>query len=235
MKIIVSTILFSTLISCSEPYRIVELYIQRIPDSQNAIYEYYCSSKLNDSEFGGYAILDSTENVVVSKLNKLPITLFSKLPDRNRVEIIHLVWPKDKSKNTHDPIQKYSLNVNGIECKIIEYEETYGGSTSECFLSRYRFDFFKESEDSLYLFGISKIWRDNPDLPEKISFQKGNIKIIEDGKNQVIRLKIEELIMINSSGCIKTYYFEPKAAIKVTDFSDFGIFKLVHSKNYKGG
>ena len=219
------------LFNCKGSYKVDDLYIQRIANSSKVIYKY--NGWVGNSQFWGTTIIDSTEKLSVPSPDELPITIFKKIPNKDTVDIIYLKWLENKATESDGKVKQYTIDANEIKCKINEYEKINGSSKSDCFLVSYSFEGFKETDDSLYVFGINKVWKDIPELPDEISFPKGNITIFENYKvkNEVVRLVIEELQIYNSKGCLKTYYFEPKKKIYTTDFSDYGFFKKYQNQN----
>ena len=67
-----------------------------------------------------------------------------------------------------------------IERLLTEYKETYGSAIG-IGLMKYKFDDFKETDDSLTFYGVTRIFG-SKELHAAATFSKGNIRV-EDSSN----------------------------------------------------
>jgi hypothetical protein len=222
-----------------------DLYIQRIPNSSKVIYDYDAWGGRDSHKFG-IVIMDSTEDFEVNKVRDLPISYLTEVPNGSRIHAISLLKAKDDSISLHAS-EKQIIHVSDINLEIDNYAEYSGHSDAECSLNEYLFQAFKETGDSLYLFGLQKDFGVNLEGKDDVGFKKGNIKLIADLNGKLIRLEIQDLFKgkankykykkgtaeiiettVNSPVvCLRTYYFKPLKTIYSSDFTDYGIFKPV--------
>lgn len=223
------------------------LFRQRIADSKYVIYEFsYPGPFVTSGEFRGLTVLDSNYRFSKDKIALLPCEYFRAKPTDGRLKMIDIIsgpslsTPKDTSLV---PAKKYHFKLNGFDIDVAEYKETYGSAIGDTGLKEYRFENFKETKDSLIFFKIKK--RLGRNLPPRVSFLKGNIKIIESANKQVDHIEINELIITRGAiykptkplelvpnqpiTGIVTYYFFPDNKTSSDSFTDFGIYKDVLS------
>lgn len=235
---------------CGEAYEIDELYVQRVYGSQNVIYKYYASSKYNDSEKFGYAVQDSTDTILYSKLEKLPIRYIERIKDENLIEGYNLVKPFDKLKINKNPLRVSQIKTDEIVIQVKDKEFYPGYSDLGCLLQEYSFQNFTETKDSLILIGIYPLRESVPEFPDNTArFHKGNIVLVNDYRNKdnLVRIRIDYLVESNGRPktlrhentdiemtndkiymrCIRTYNFLPEKRIKMNEFSDYGFFKKI--------
>jgi len=233
------------LTSCGGGEWDTELYIQRIPNSSKIIYDYDAWGGRDSHEFG-IVIMDSTEDFEVNKVQNLPISYLTEVPNGSRIHAISLQKANDDSISLH-PLEKQNIHVSDINLEIDNYAEYSGYSDAGCMLNEYRFQAFKETEDSLYLFGLQKDFGVNLEGKDDVGFKKGNIKLIADSNGKLIRLEIKDLFKGKANKhkykkgtaeiiertdnspvvCLRTYYFKPLKTIYSSDFTDYGIFKPI--------
>lgn len=244
-NLIPKIVLLILLLSCS-PLEVDELYIQRIEGTPLVIYDYFASGGL-DTMVSGYTIQDSTKIFKIYKIKELPISNFIEIPNNKRIETIHTVSPNDKTKISLNTFKKDSLLIDDLKVRFSIYERFQGTTIPSCNLTSYEFDSFTETNDSLFFFGLSKTWESSPDLPNGVSFKKGNIKLVGTKAGIVGRVVIEEFIRtlgvrkIYKYGsneldrieenkpiiCVKSYYFNPRNELLKSEFSDYGVFKRI--------
>jgi hypothetical protein len=216
-------VLFSFLISCGETYEMGALFVQKIPNSSKVIYHYSAASKINDSYKVGYTLMDSTQEIVISKIKDLPISLISEKPSSELIKGIKFIA---KSKE-NSALSEEQINIEGIRIKIKEIPSLNNNSQKACFNEFYKFKSFKETQDKIIL---SEIYKENTVRGEKlksIAFPKGNIKLWASKNSIVTKIEIDKLILASSGVilCKKKYIFEPQKSILLDSFSNFGIFK----------
>lgn len=247
-KIIISITICSLYFSCGrvdESYEVSELYKQQISNSSSVIYYFDAWSKYNDSHKFGCAILDSTEQFKISKIEELPSYYFDGKPTAEKIKLINVIFSGENPTTDKDtllsPKNHYSKKINGHNIEITEYNETYGSATIDTGLKRFNFEKFIESKDSLTFYDVE--WQNGEKLSSKITFPKGNIKIIEDNKGKIININIEQFI--NKRGAIykptnplelvenqpivgfATYEFHPQKTTNSRELTNVGIYKMV--------
>jgi len=226
-----------------ENYKIEELYQQRIPDSSLVIYDFFAGGIYTDSSIYGYAILDSTKKFLPSNVDRLPLVYFKNIPNKSLLEVVNLVKPNGNENSSLSPIRRYTINKN-IKINVEEYISFIGSSSIDCSLRRLEFNSFSETNDSIIFYEVKDIDRNHINTTSKVSYRKGNIKIIEFPENTVSRIEIKDLIIdygdiIESNQidsiihnnpiiCLKTYYLIPKNKVYSCEFSDYGIFKKIN-------
>jgi len=241
LKSICLVALFLT--SCDDGEWDMYLYIQRIPNISKVIYDYDAWGGRDSHQFG-IVLMDSTEDFEVNKVRNLPISYFTEVPNNSRIHAVSLQKAYDDSISLH-PVKNQEIRVSDINLEIENYKEYSGYSDAGCFLNEYEFREFKETKDSLYLFGLQKVFGVILEGKDDVGFQKGNIKLIADSNGKLLRLEIKELFKGKANKhkykkgtteviertenspivCLRTYYFKPLKAIYSSDFSDYGIFK----------
>ncbi len=221
------------------------MYIQRIPNSSKVIYDYDAWGGRDSHQFG-IVIMDSTEDFEVNKVWNLPISYFTEVPNSSRIHAISLQNADDDSIALH-PIENQEIRVSDISLVINKYKKYNGYSDAGCILNEYQFQTFKETKDSLYLFGLQEIFGGNLEGKDDVGFKKANIKLIADSNGKLIRLEIKDLFKgkankhkykkgtaeiierTNNSPvvCLRTYYFKHLRTVYSREFTDYGIFKPV--------
>jgi hypothetical protein len=231
--------------SCGESYEVDELYKQQIPNSSKVIYCFDAWSKYNDSHKSGCAILDSTEEFKISKIEELPSSYFDGKPSIEKIKLINVTSsyenPPTQKDTLLNPKKHYFRKFNGLDVEITEYNKTYGSGSIDTGLKIYNFEKFIESKDSLTFYDIE--YKTGEKLSQKTAFPKGNIKIVEDNNGKIIYVRIEQFI--NKKGAIykptkplelvknqpiigfATYEFHPKKTINSRELTNIGIYKKV--------
>lgn len=218
-----------------------ELYRMRIPNSSKVIYDYYYEGPMTFSTPStGATILDSTETFSRSKIDEFPseynFTIQNKV-----IHTIDLVTPEPHQDTTLKPVREYQLEQQGIQIKVKQFQNLGGYSVSGCGGQKYFFDFFKETPNSIYFFGVEREF--GKLKPDTCGYLKGKIKLIETDQGMVQRVEVKELVnglrdtyrpekpttkVPNQPViCIAQVSFIPKDSLKGNDFSDYGIFKKV--------
>jgi hypothetical protein len=223
IKYTITLVLFSLLISCGETYEMGPLFEQKIKNSSKVIYHYTAGSKINDSYKIGYILIDSTQEIVISKIKDLPLSFITEKPNKNLIKGIKVISPSKED----NMIKEEQINVDGIKIEIIRLHSLKDNSQPICFNQFYKFKSFEETEETLILSEIYEGNSQNPDELESITFPKGNIKLWASKNSTVSKIEIEKLIK-DASGiilCKKRFIFEPLKPILINSFSDYGIFK----------
>lgn len=231
--------------SCSGGEWNTDLYVQRIPNSSKVLYDYDAWGGRDSHQFG-IVLMDSTEDFEVNSVRNLPISYFTEAPNGNRIYAVSLQKAANDSISLQ-PIENQEIRVSGTNIEIDSYTEYGGYSDAGCTLNEFQFQFFKETDDSLFLFGLKKIFGVNLAGKVSIGFPKGNIKLHADTNGKLVHLEIKELFKGNAKKhkykngtieviertvdspvvCLRTYYFKPLTTIYSNDFTDYGIFKPI--------
>jgi hypothetical protein len=239
MKNSLTAIILLLLIGCEEPFPIDSIYLQRIENSSKVIYSYSAWSRYSDSNKSGFALMDSTETILISQLEDLPFSYLEGIATKNLIKGIHLVKPKDKHNLNPKPINNYNLNQKNINISVEEKEYEMGLSNSS-YITTGIFETFMETKDSLFFYGVTCKGELEPLYPNGIGFRKGNIKLVESSDKKLVQIIINQLSEAYEKGSNKikstkegtyflrkkNYFFEPKGEIYIKEFSDYGIFKL---------
>jgi hypothetical protein len=107
---------------------------------------------------------------------------------------------------------------------------------------RYEFDRFIESNDSLTLFNVSKKFGGKV-FSENTSFEKGNIKIVENDAKKLLYIQIKQPIVERGSIFkptspfelvpnqpivgIATYEFYPRDSLTTENLSEYGLWRRI--------
>ena len=224
-------------------YTVIELYRQRIPGSKTIIYQFTLTGNITGSIYEGMSVLDSSETFAKDDVDELPCSYFSAIPGKDSLKMLEIncnLNPSTESDTLLIPVRQYSTDVRRIKIDVAEYKCTYGSSPST-YLMSYRFDSFKETADSLIFYNV--IGKpDDTKFPSVTSFPKGNIKIIDSDKKDIIFIHIENAVigrkgvflprsteLLNDRPVVgfATYEFYPTSPIKSSLLSDYGFFKRV--------
>ncbi|WP_299902051.1 hypothetical protein [uncultured Aquimarina sp.] len=222
----------------------VTLYEQKIEGTSKVIYEYDAWGG-RDSHSSGIVIIDSTKKFQVNSSKKIPISYFTEITNKTRIKAVKLKKAINNDSISLNPLKKENIEIKDISLEIEHYEQYNGYSDLGCILNTYSFQTFKETKDSLFLYGLKKEFGNNLAGKTSIGFKKGNIKLITDSIGKLNRLEIKELIIkrgnkrkykkgtaeiterIKNSPvvCLRRYHFKPLIEINRDDFTDYGIFK----------
>lgn len=222
------------------------LYRQRIANSSLVIYDFsFAGGFVTSSDYTGFAVLDSTISFSKDRIKELPCTYFSERPTNSIFKMIDINYgqtPRTEKDTLLTPVKSYSTKVGNVQVSVTEYNDTYGSATTSTGLMEYEFDRLKETPDSLTFFNVTKKFGGRV-FPSKVSFVKGNIKIIDSTDNNIHHIQIDQVIiqrgeiykptkpleLVPNQPVVgmATYYFYPKTPIKSTDLTDYGIFKRV--------
>ena len=238
--------------SCNGPYppfQIDELYVQKIPESSLLIYDFYASGGF-DAVKEGYIIQDSTEEFNISKVTKLPISLFLDVPNNKIINTAYIITPQENSPPSLEPIDRNSTIIGQTKINFTTFNRSSGSTIPYCGLKEYEFDSFTETSDSLFFYGVKNTRDSLQVFPDGLGFQKGNVKLIGNIEGIVGRVVIENIIKTIGKKriykpqstvldhieenypivCTKTYYLNPRRKVQKNEFSDYGIFKITYSR-----
>lgn len=220
------------------------LYRQRIENSNKILYNFaYSGTFVTSSDYIGITILDSTKNFTLDKIVDFPTNYFKKKPTGNHLELIKLNHIETTEKDTLlTPVKNYKTKVNDTQLTVTEYNLTYGSATKDTGLKEYEFDNIKETKDSLMFLNVSHKFG-GKEFNKNHSFEKGNIKIVEDENNNLLYVEIEQLIIGRGSVYYSTspfelvpdrpivgkatYHFYPRNPLSTEGISDIGIWRRI--------
>ena len=218
------------------------LYSQKIEGSNKLIYEYSAWGG-RDSHISGYAILDDSKTFDISDLNELPGSYFDGKPKFDHIKLIDVDMlgnPTTSNDTLLTPKKHYFKKIDDLNIEVTEYKDTYG-RTTETGLMRYEFQTLVETKDSLTFNNVRRKF--GIELPSRISFSKGNIKLLDDSTGKVLYISVNQFI--NARGGIymptrplelvenrpilgfATYEFYPTTNLNSKDITNYGVFKLV--------
>lgn len=226
--------------SCMRTNWSVELWEQKIENSNYSVYKYDAWGG-RDTHLAGYKVLDSVDGFKQRDvLESHGFSYLKSIPNRDTITIVSL--SRKTGENTIPVLLKSTEYRDFIS--LIMKTNTYeynGESTKKSFLKSYRFKSFQETRDSLIFFSNRSQFVDGIDY-ERISIPKGNILLMTSKDNRkVVRIIYEDIVipyneegndLVEGEAANKklyrpTIYFDPIEDIDLSEFSDYGIFKPV--------
>ena len=196
------------------------LYVQEIEDSHLLIVDYSVWYG-RDGHIAGRTLMKTINDFNFRDIENLPLDYIIKL-EADKINSVKLI----KSDNEID-ISNEIRKKNFLNTQILSKYYFRGYDTPICMLNRYSFDSFIETKDSLFLSGIKREYGNNYKDMTEVRIKKGNIKIISDSTDNVIRLEITDLNIMGNLACLTTSYMIPSTKINESEFSKFGFFKKV--------
>ncbi|AXG69526.1 hypothetical protein KORDIASMS9_01749 [Kordia sp. SMS9] len=202
----------------------VELWEQKIENSNYSIYKFDAWGG-RDSHVSGMKLLNAAEGFQQSDvMSGHQISYLTSIPSKHQIDGIF----RDRIRARETPIPKIAGAINTIK----SYED-FSGRNSECLYKAYTFQSFKEDRDHITFYTNESKFVDGTDYDE-ITVPKGNIYIMTDSTNTIVkRINCDHVKFITDSVtadikiCIDKKYFEPKHEIKLSEFTDYGIYKPV--------
>lgn len=174
-----------------------------------------------DGHRSGRTLMKSVDNFNFRNVESLPLDYINEI-EAHKITSVKLKKSDSESKEQSE-IEK--INFSNLQIVTKHYFKTY--DTPNCMLNKYYFNSFIETKDSLILSGLKREYGNNYKNMDEIKIKKGNIKILSDSLNNVIRLEITDLNFIKEFACLSTSYMIPLSEINEDKFSDFGFFKAV--------
>jgi len=211
----------------------IELWEQKIEGSNLSIYKFDAWGG-RDTHVAGLKIKESSKGFTQKDVLKGDeFSSLRAIPSKDTIKAINTIRPQNGESNSNLPISNIRYE---IECVTID-QETYrydGTVSGNCTLKSYHFKAFEEKRDSLVFYDNDSQFVNGKDF-KRISVPKGNVYLMTSKDNKyVARVVYEELLifedLIKSKGikiCRHTKYFDPTDSTKVSDFSDYGIYKPV--------
>ncbi len=196
------------------------MFVQKI-EGNNLLIVDYSVWYGRDGHTSGRTLMKSVDDFNFRDIESLPLDYINDIK-ANKISSVKLKKSGSEPKNQNG-IEK--INFSNLQIVTKYYSKTY--DTQNCMLNKYYFTSFNETKDSLTLFGLKREYGNNYKNMEEIKIKKGNIKILSDSLNNVIRLEITDLNFIEEFACLSTSYMIPISKINEDKFSDFGFFKKV--------
>jgi len=249
--ILLLIIIISTFTSCesvtTSNKRLLSLYRQRIPHSRYVMYEFNISGYMAfNGDNHGYAILDSSQTFSEDKTDEINANYINGELRLDSLQMIYLYSPGDRVISTRDtlmiPTVESNKKYNGIPISVRGYQSTYGVPVNWTpGGNEFTFDSFKETGDSLFLYGIKKTDNYGIELPITKGFIKGNIKLVDSAKGLIDHIEIKKFIIkrddvykfggrdsiLKNQPVVDMIYYDffPKKSTSTSSFSDIGIYK----------
>lgn len=219
MKVLILGLISILTLSCSRHWDF-SLWEQKIENSSYSIYKFNASGG-RDSMISGIKILDTlkgfSQNDVTTghKLNYL-----LSVPTNNQIiGIYRLDDPSIQSKKIPN-IENFNIDVFGKK----------DGNKST--LEKYKFKSFNESKDSIVFYKNVSVFIDGVDC-DKITLPKGNVYLFSKDFIYVEEIVVEKIVITSSNEIIyDTKSFIPINKTRISEFSDYGIFKPINNIGY---
>ena len=228
-KLIIFFILLS-LFSCADGNADWELYLyeQKIEGTSKALYKYDAWGGF-DTHITGYTILDTTQNFEMRTRKELPIFLLTKIPNKNLVEAMQTKSINNDESITYNPIKSDKTTIGEILLKTNYYQKKAYSEKAHGY-EKMEFSNFKETRDSIYFYDLNEYTHKNTGHLDSLKIKKGNIFVAFKSKSETIhRIYIDNLIIsddVSERLISKTvYHLKPKNKTKISEISDYGIFK----------
>ncbi len=245
-KSILTFIIIISLTSCIDTNWSIELWRQKIENSNLSVYKYDAWGG-RDTQLAGFKVLDSIAGFTQKDIyDNQGFSYLESIPNKDTITVISLSSRTDNNKDVILTSLKETDYKNYIlKFKSIEYNKY---SSIKTVFENYRFKSFKETRDSLIFFN-NKSKFVNGKNHERISIPKGNIYLMTSPDNQtVVRITYDDVkIPTKETGhelqekestpnklIQSTIYFDPIEEISITEFSNYGIYKPVKSINNNG-
>jgi hypothetical protein len=218
------------------------LYCLDIEGTSSQICEYQVSSKINDSYYRGFCVLEYKEKFDPENIDKINMDIITQI-DSNKIYCVKL------NRMGSNDYKDYVSNLETTTFKELYFSRQHlnalqGYSSVDCQYEMYTFTSMKISEDSL----VFNVLFDKRQLSEKatldtikIKVPKFQARVIQD-KGRIIHIQAETLITqtgnlyhyTNSSldstsrsmiiSCNKTYDFTPYHETIASDYDFSGCF-----------
>ena len=217
----------------------VELWEQKIEGSNMSIYKFDAWGG-RDSHVAGYKIKDSSKGFTQEDVLKSDgFSTLRGIPSNDLIMVINTIRPENEEPNSNVPVSNSQTKIEGISIDLETYR--YNGTVSgNCTLKSYKFKTFEETRDSLIFYDNDSQFVNGKNY-KRISVPKGNVYLMTTKDNKyVVRIVYSDLLVFDdltlSKGikiCRHTKYFDTVDSVKVSDFTDYGIYKPVkQNKNY---
>tara|TARA_R110001592_G_scaffold25765_4_gene97493 strand:- start:1027 stop:1770 length:744 start_codon:yes stop_codon:yes gene_type:complete len=211
----------------------IQLWEQKIEDSNLSIYKFDAWGG-RDSNVSGLRIKDSSDGFTQEDVLKGDeLSTFRAIPSKSLIQVFNTIRPENGESNSNIAISSKVFEIAGITINQETYR--YNGTVSGiCNLKSYYFKTFEETRDSLIFYENDSQFVNGTNF-NSISIPKGNIYLISSKDNEYVeRVVYHDLLIFHnlstSKGveiCRHVKYFDPMDSIRVSEFSDYGIFKPV--------
>jgi len=239
MKTLFSYLLITSLLlvqSCGlGEWEITGISILRIEGSSKIVCKYDAWGGLDSHAFG-YRLMDSTETFNINVIEDLPFYDLISIPTKER--IIGISHKCDKSCGeyyeqatpTYNPIENEKTVNQNILIQHLTYQYKGYSKRSKGY-SKYEFEYFKETRDSLFFYNLNDVTSKNGKNLDSLDIKKKMVEIqTPKNSDKVSIIIIESIDIDNESNELKghkTYHLIPKNIITLNQFSDYGIFKSI--------
>jgi hypothetical protein len=214
------------------------LFTQKIEGSDLLIVDYNVWYG-RDGSTTGKTLLKTTKDFDFRKIEEIPFSYIENITNKS---INGVAFLSPDTREIKDKLKNKLITIGNINITTTFYKKySFSGP---CMLNEYKFHSFRETKDSLFFFGLTKVFGNVQVDSSKIGFKKGNIKILSDSIGKLYRLEIEEMILVEkgnqitnisdfsndvnlAKACYRTYYMEPDSIVFENEFSDYGIFKEI--------
>jgi len=216
-------------ISCDRSWHLSELYMQKIENSSKVIYKYDAWGG-RDSHIFGYTILDSTDVFDIDNVKPLPFQYFESIPAKRNIfgVICKKLDDQEVSNKIFFPLEIKVDEENGIKIKTKIFQNEGFTSRNQGY-KRYKFETFKESQDSIFFYNLNDVKSLEPEHLDILKLKKTNIFIGTTSPNVISTISIEDLKLSPKNEIISNIRYEltPKNKTDIRLFSNTGIFKAV--------
>jgi hypothetical protein len=205
-------------------------YIQKIEGSPKILCKYFATGG-RDTVVQGYVIEDSSAVFEVDLSKNLPFFYLQEIP--NSKSIIGIEIEKhnfdSKSNSTTEfckPLKILNILQEGISVKSKLYQSA--GFDKKCKdFGYYKFEKFIETRDTLFFYNLDEPYEDSHHL-NSLKIKKGNVLLYQNERMEITEIEIEDIRFSKSDEILynKLYRLIPKNKLLVSQFSDYGIFKL---------
>ncbi|MGH1384368.1 hypothetical protein [Kordia sp.] len=202
----------------------IELWEQKIENSNYSICKFDAWGG-RDSHVSGMKLINSAEGFKQSDvMSGHQISYLTSIPSKHKIDGVF--------RNRIGAREKPFPKIKNAKINIKSYED-FNTVNTKCLYKGYQFKSFKENRNSIIFYSNESVFVDGKDYDE-ISIPKGNIYIMTDKTNAIVkRITCEEVKFVKDSVtgevrvCIDTKYFDPINEIKLSEFTDYGIYKPV--------
>lgn len=201
----------------------VALWRQKIEGSKLSLYKFDAWGG-RDTHVPGVIILDSLAGFKQSDvLEGDDISFLKSIPNKDTINVIY-----SSQDNDNQNIDNYKISNLVVNTTICDFNDR---TTKGCLLKCYDFKSFQETRDSLIFFSNTSRSVNGQDF-DRISVPKGNLYLMTSNDNKKVVNVTSEKVMFHDNKkipriSITTIEFYPIGDVKVTEFSDYGIYKPV--------
>jgi hypothetical protein len=226
----ITFLILLSLFSCADGNENWELYLyeQKIEGTSKALYKYDAWGGF-DTHITGYTILDTTQNFEMRKRKELPIFLLTEIPNKNLVQAMQTKPYTNDEPIIYNPVESKKTTIGEISLKTDFYQSKAYNKKAHGY-EELEFNNFKETIDSIYFYDLNEYTHKNTGHLDSLKIKKGNVFVAFKPQSDTIhRIYIDDLTIsddANKSLISKVvYHLKPKYQTKISEISDYGIFK----------